>query len=175
MTRQEFIDEISFWYELIDFCSDYGCDICDKVYDEYQRDEYLNEHIVQMTECVSDWSELRDSLEAIPTGYDYYIHTSYDEWEPLSDYMFDDYKQDVLDWGDINYIWDDSDEEEPVPSSEDDEDCDFTINEPFTIDELTNVCNRKLQQINTEEEAQILVDREKLDSFISGYANIEEV
>lgn len=173
MTRQGFINEITYWYDLMDFCSDQGCDYLDTVYDEDEKDEYLNENIVRMAENVVDWSELRDFLESIPTGYDFYVRTAYNEWKPLDNDTFDAYKLDVLDWGDINYIWDDSDEEESLPSSEDDEDCDFTINEPFTIDELTNVCNRKLQQINSEDKAQILAGGE--NSFISDYTNIEEV
>ena len=34
MTRNEFIDNITEWYELKDFCSDFDCDVCEDIYDD---------------------------------------------------------------------------------------------------------------------------------------------
>ena len=31
MTRQQFIDEVNDWWELIDFCNEEGCSYCDDV------------------------------------------------------------------------------------------------------------------------------------------------
>lgn len=34
MTRNEFLDTVNDWYELIEFCNDVGCSYCDDVYSE---------------------------------------------------------------------------------------------------------------------------------------------
>ena len=39
MTRNEFIDNITEWYELKDFCNDFDCDICEDIYDD---DDYAD-------------------------------------------------------------------------------------------------------------------------------------
>ena len=39
MTRNEFIDNITEWCELKDFCNDFDCDICEDIYDDDDYDE----------------------------------------------------------------------------------------------------------------------------------------
>ena len=42
MTRDEFLGNIEYFSELIDFCQEYGCDYLDDVYDDERRDEEIN-------------------------------------------------------------------------------------------------------------------------------------
>ena len=49
MTRNEFLDNVNDWYDLIDFCNDMGCEYCEDVYSEDCRDDYINE-------CLMDWA-----------------------------------------------------------------------------------------------------------------------
>ena len=120
MTRQQFIDEVNEWQELINFCNDEGCSCCNDVYSEEDRDDYINERLVDMARNADSWSELLDTLSDITTGYDYYRRDDYGEWCGLDDYEFDDYKDDVLEWADDQDIWED-DEEEPLPEDDEDE------------------------------------------------------
>lgn len=120
MTREDFIENIQSWEDLISFCSDYGCDYCKDVYDDDQRDDYINEDLVDMARNSDDWRDLRNMLNDIPTGYDYYIKDDYDEFREADNDDFEDYKSSVLEWGDDGDVWDE-DEEEDYYDDEDEE------------------------------------------------------
>lgn len=62
MTRNDFLNDVTEWWELLDFCSDEGCNICEDIIDSDQLDEDTN----------YSWRDIRDSLSEIPTGYGYY-------------------------------------------------------------------------------------------------------
>lgn len=172
MTRQQFINEVNYWWELIDFCNDNGCSYCDDVYSEESRDDYINEELVDLARNADSWSSLLDTLNDITIGYDYYRRTDYNDWEGLSDYEFSDYKDDVLQWADDEGIWDD-DEEEPLPD-DDEEDDDFVADEPISIGELMGVCSSQLQQIGTDKQAKEAADDEAFEVFVAGCVTIEE-
>ena len=72
MTRQEFIDDITHISDLVDFCYSVDCDVCEGVYDDEGRDDYLNEQVSEWSRNDA-WYELRDALDNIPTGYDWWI------------------------------------------------------------------------------------------------------
>lgn len=173
MTRQQFIEEVADWYELIDFCNDEGCGYCDDVYSEESQDDYINEQLVDMARNADSWSELLDALNDIITGYDYYRRDDYGEWYGLDDYEFNEYKDDVLGWGDDNDIWEEEEEEEPLPD-EDDEDDDFVVDEPMSIGELMGVCSSQLQQIGTDKQAKEAADDEAFEVFVAGCVTIVE-
>ena len=173
MTRQQFIDEVNDWWELIDFCNDEGCSYCDDVYSEESRDDYINEQLVDMARNADSWSELLDTLNDITTGYDYYRRDDYGEWSGLGDYEFNEYKDDVLEWADDQEIWED-DEEEPLPEDDEDEDDDFVADEPISIGELMGVCNSQLQQIGTDKQAKEAADDETFEVFVAGCVTIVE-
>lgn len=120
MTREDFIENIQSWEDLISFCSDYGCDYCEDVYDDDQMDDYINETLVDMARNSDGWRDLRNMLNDIPTGYDYYIRDEYDEFREADDDEFEDYKSSVLEWGDDGDVWDE-DEEEDYYDDEDEE------------------------------------------------------
>ena len=45
MTRNDFLNDVTEWWELLDFCSDEGCNICEDIIDSDQLDEYVEEDI----------------------------------------------------------------------------------------------------------------------------------
>lgn len=173
MTRQQFIDEVNDWWELIDFCNEYECSYCEDVYSEESRDDYINEDLVDMARNADSWSSLLDILNDITTGYDYYRRTDYDDWEGLGDYEFNDYKNDVLEWADNNEIWED-DEEEALPEVDYDDDDFVVADEPMSIGELIGVCSSQLQQIGTDKKAKEAADDEAFEVFVAGCVTIVE-
>ena len=120
MTRQEFIDDVTTWWELIDFCNDEGCDICEYVYSSDVYDDLINEDLHEMVKHES-WQSIYDWLEDLPSGYDYY--DTYDDYVGLdNNWDFDRYKEDVLEWADNDgTIWDEEPEEEEEEEELDDE------------------------------------------------------
>ena len=48
MTRNEFLDTVNDWYELIEFCNDVGCSYCDDVYSEESMNDDINERLTGM-------------------------------------------------------------------------------------------------------------------------------
>lgn len=111
MTRQEFLENVTTFGELKDFCYDQDCDLLEDVYDEDSMNEDINEHLVDWA-YNDTWQELYSRLEDIPTGYDWYRNDDYDGWIGLDDSDFDQYKQDVLDWMDVNGYWEDDEDDE---------------------------------------------------------------
>lgn len=172
MTRQDFIDNVNDFDELIDFCNDYECDLCEDVYSETARDEYIDDNLRDMAYNAEGWQDLLDTLNAIVTGYDWYRRDDYDDWEGLGDYEFEQYKQDVLEWADDNDIWEE-DEEEALPEDDDDDE-EFVADEPMSIGELMGVCSSQLQQIGTDKKAETAADDEAFEVFVAGCVTIVE-
>lgn len=112
MTRQEFIEEVTSFGDLIMFCQDNGIDICDDIYDA----DYLNEIILDLARTSRNWLDLRDLVKDIPTDSLYYREDGYGSYED-ADYCFDDYKEDVLLHMDSYADWDEEDEEEDCAPS----------------------------------------------------------
>lgn len=106
MTRNEFIDNITEWYELKDFCNDFDCDVCEDIYDDDDYDDIVEEDI---RDAIADygWRDIRDFLGNLPSGYYYYRRNSAFDYDGLDDDDFEDYKADVLEWGDDYGAWDD--------------------------------------------------------------------
>jgi len=107
MTRQEFIEEVTSFGDLIMVCQDHGIDICDDIYDA----DYLNEIILDLARTSRSWLNLRDLVQDIPTDSLYYREDGYGGYED-ADYCFDDYKEDVLQHMDSYAEWDERDDEE---------------------------------------------------------------
>lgn len=121
MTRQEFIEGVNSFGDLISFCVDEGIDdLCNDVYDA----EYLNEILLETIGNMRDWEEIRSLLANIPTRCDYYREDGYGGYED-ADYSFDDYKNEVLRHMDENEAWDEEEENVEDDIEEDtDEDAD---------------------------------------------------
>jgi hypothetical protein len=160
MTRQEFLDDVYDFRELMDFCYDNDCGICDDIYDDESKDEYINEHLSDMADNADDWQSLYRTLDYIPTGYDYYRLDDYDDFNGLDDDDFDDYKNDVLEWMDDNEYWDEDedDEEEYFPPeeeySEEEDDEESCEEDMQPVDELFSLCSEQLRVIDAKEKAE---------------------
>lgn len=171
MTRQEFIDDICTWSDLISFCYDEDCDICEDIYSEDSRDDYINEHLVEWAQDYS-WEDLYSKLDEIPDGYDYYRLDNYGDFECADDEMFDDYKDEVLEWMDNGGWWEDEEEEEyyepPVgeealstTSDYDEEDLIPIEPEDISIKALFSSCSNQLKSINEANDRQ--AEAEEID------------
>lgn len=170
MTRQQFLDEVNSWEELIDFCNDAGCRYCEDICNESERDDCIDENLVSMAREHS-WQELFDILDGIPSGYNYYRYSEdYNEWIGMVESDFYERKDDVLEWGDINCIWEeDEDDTFPFEDNDDDfeEDDDFVIDdEPTSIDELMSVCSSQLQRIKSDKKSEEAADDEAFKKLV---------
>lgn len=156
---------------MLDFCSDEGCNICEDIIDSDQLDEYVEEDI---RDTNYSWRDIRDSLSEIPTGYGYYRMNGSFDYDGMDENDFDSYKEDVLEWGDNNGVWEDE------PDDEDDFDTDTMFNEEdsepdeppveeedFSIGELMGFCGVVLLDIRREEAAERAREDEALNQLIN--------
>ena len=104
MTRDEFIQNVTTWSELRSFCYDYECSVCSEVYSQDELDDYFNERLVDMARDASDWSDLLESLEDIPTGASYYIRDDDGDFSEADESDFDDLKDEVLECLSQSYL-----------------------------------------------------------------------
>lgn len=177
MTREEFIENVQSWNDLVQFCYDENCYCCEDVYDEDAKDDYFNEILVDMARGADDWRDLYSQLEDIPTGYGYYINGD-DGWRGADDDDFEDYKSDVLSWGDDREVWEEDDEEddwdedvleegyEADEASDEDED-DETLEEGCSLGELFTSSATKLQTIEIEAEREREQEEQFFEQFIA--------
>lgn len=164
MTRQEFIDDVTTWSELIQFCYDEGCDIYEDIYNDYQKDEYYNDRLNDMCSECEDWQDLYRMLEDIPTGYDYYIRDEYDyELRGADNDDFDDYKDEVMEycdndggiWDEEEYEYEDEyeeDETDPFVGEPEDVDEEIVESSSFSVGELFATCKSNFQVIKQEDD-----------------------
>lgn len=158
MTRQEFIDTVNSFWELLDFCSDEDCHICEDVYDSDGRYDEIEESLVRWAHDYN-WEGLLAKLreQESNNGYEYYYRDEYDDFIGLDGDDFERYKHDVLEWIDSNGYWPEDAEEdedwfdEPEdPAAEiDPEDAVPTEQEDYTIAELFSAgvgCLRALSE-----------------------------
>ena len=153
MTRNEFLENVTSFYDLKDFCNDEDCNLLEDVYDEEGRDDFINDCLMDWARDDS-WQDLYNRLDNIPTGYDWYRYDDYGDWCSLDDEDFEEYKNDVLEWADNNGVWDDDEEDtdedgdnfedepeddEPAPEKED-----------FSVGELIGMCVVALGTIQSE-------------------------
>jgi len=176
MTRQDWIDNITTWYELIDFCNEEGYeDYINDIYSEESRDDYLNYSLVEMARQADSWESLLETLNDIPTGYDYYRQDDYGDWVVLDcDYDFRERKDEVLERLDDDEFWDDyeEEEEEPAAENEDPDDLIPVEDEDMDVSELFTACNSTLQKLDSETDNN---EDDPLDDFCSKLAVSVEV
>lgn len=85
MTRRDFLDNITTWWELIDFCRDEECDICDDIVDEDGRDEEVEEDLADNIRNTS-WKDILQWLNDIPTGGEYYRRDGMFDYVEMDNY-----------------------------------------------------------------------------------------
>ena len=139
MTRREFIEDVTNFDELIDFCAGNDCSICDGITDRYGLDDKVDDWLRDVVGERS-WQDIYDVLDNIDTDGDWYD----EDFEPLDDDDFDSYKSDVLDWVDGWGGWDDDEEEEPDEPEKQDEEL-YTA--PISRDEFLELCCLSVQCI----------------------------
>ena len=122
MTRQEFIDSINYWGELIEFCYDNGCDYCDDLYDEDQWNRCVEDDAYEIIRNGS-WRDVLSTLQDYEnlSGYEFYRRDEYGERYGLDNNDFDQYKNDILAWADDNGIWGDDEGKSSQPYDTEDE------------------------------------------------------
>ena len=87
MTRQEFLDSIESFSDLINFCNE------NDIYQAYTQNIYDNEdYDMEICRRISEysnndsWEEIRDWLDNLPCGCDYYeFDDDWCEWKGLED------------------------------------------------------------------------------------------
>ena len=77
MTRNEFINDIDTWWDLIDFCREEDCDVCEDVISDDDLSDYIEEDIENAAHDGMSWQEIRDRLNDLDTSYDYYVNDGY--------------------------------------------------------------------------------------------------
>lgn len=173
MTRQDFIDNVTTWGELLDFCNEEGSEICEDIFTEEERDQYITDNWLMDWARESSWWDLYQILDGIVTGYDYY---ELDDGEFYSredgDTTFEERKQEVLQWMDSGDWWDTDDEEEELEDDlvYEEIDCDDLEpieDEDISVTDLFNVCNEGLKEIANKQEEDILEENNIFDKFFS--------
>lgn len=110
MKRQEFIDNITQFYELRDFCHEHELwEITDEYFDGDQLDDEI-ERDISDRDC--DWSTLRDYLNDISTGGEFYYRDGWLCYTERDDEDFQNLKNQVLDAMDEEEGWESSEPEE---------------------------------------------------------------
>ena len=151
MTRQEFIEGVTTWGELLDFCYDNDSNVCEDIVSYDTMDEEVES---DLRDEVGDrsWRDIRDLLCSIDTDYDYYRRNGSFDYYPLDNNGdFDEYKDEVLEWMDNNDYWGDEDvedeweyfdggsfDEHPTHEEEDEA---APADEDFSIGELMGMCS----------------------------------
>lgn len=132
MTRREFVEDVTTFWELIEFCQNEGIAVCEDIMDADYTDDVLNERLREF----DDWKEAVEYLRDIPQGCEYYRVDGCGNYEDADD-MFDDYKEDVLDLMDDRDGWDEEDEEDDWEDEcQETETTDETVDEDDVTDEI---------------------------------------
>lgn len=174
MTRSEFLNNVTDWCELIIFCNEEGCNICEDVSSEEERDEIINDILVDWAQSYR-WDRLAEKLDDIPIGYDYYRTDDYGDFVGLTDEDFDCYKDDVLDWMDERDCWEEEEEEgeeycEPPTDPEDEIPVE---EEAIPLEELFATCSGQLNTIRANENEREEEEASELEAFVCKTVDVE--
>ena len=157
MRRNDFIDNVTCWYDLIEVCDDNGCDYLSDIIDGEYYDEWVGDNVVGWARDY-DWTDLTGILTELSDnrGYDYYVYSEWnDRYIPADDDLFDDRKNEVLEYIDMNGEWDDEEDENDcdntIVNSEDVTDDDPIPDEDFSISEMLIAGLSCIKNINEEE------------------------
>jgi hypothetical protein len=148
MTRDEFVETITTWDDLIVFCSENELAACDDICTETDMDydidtsieEYIQGHF---------WYSLLEFLEDIERGYDWYVKAGFLEFYPAANEDFERRKALAIDQMDGH--WDEDYHDELVEDI--DETYESTGEEQFDVEslsipELISVCYEEYMQIS---------------------------
>lgn len=174
MTRQDFIENVNEWYELLEFCRHEDCDVCEDVYSDDDKDDYINENFRYLVE-EHNWWTLRDILNDIPTGDGYYLYENINDWRELDDEDFEEFKGSVLQWMDNGGYWEEEEEyeeyeEEPFVENVnpiDPYDAVPIEDEDISLPELLSACDKELRSIKKATDEDNEADNEVFFDFVA--------
>lgn len=162
MYRQEFIDGVTSWSELVDFCNDEGLDHCDDIYSDEQKDDWVNEHLDDICEDAT-WQDVLCTLRSVPEGYDYYLKDEdyWMEFRGLSndEDLFYHRKEEILEYMDEHGRWEEDDEDEIDEDDvfespfDDDESDEFEVDTSVSLDDFFASSADDLDKITSEAKA----------------------
>lgn len=113
MTLQEFQEDITSWYDLVDFCSDnYLTEYVEDLVSHDDIDSYIDDDISEAVRCMN-WREIREYLEDINTSYPYFRRNGMLDYDGLGDYDFDRLKESIIEDVDDDF-WDEVEDEEAI-------------------------------------------------------------
>lgn len=95
MTRDEFREEITDWWELREFCYNESLSTVDCIYDEDEFDEHIDDALDNVVRYEGEsWYDIKDRLNDVPTGHRFYYVDPDDAWNCWGvDDDFEDWKQ----------------------------------------------------------------------------------
>ena len=117
MRREEFINDIVDWGDLVNFCCEQGYDnYVENIYGDYALDDALDEFFSDM---ISErrWYDVKEAMDDIPQGYDWY-YFDYSDCYPVDDYELNETKDRLLEELDEDGFFDDEDDEEECEETE---------------------------------------------------------
>ena len=111
MTREDFMNDYNSVGEIYEFCmeNDEFSDIFCYIRSRDEIDDYLDDMFMEELRYDSRWYEVRDQMNCIDEGYDWY-DTEY-EVVGFDDCDYEDLKEKVLEAADYDDFWDDPEEE----------------------------------------------------------------
>jgi len=114
MTKDQFYDDINDFDQLYEFCEDVGCPLNEDWVNDLKRavdNDFPDAH--------GRWyyDDIRDKLNDIDEGGEWYRHVGTLEFECI-DEEFYSYRDDVAEWCEANYVFNDPDEEEEEPEED---------------------------------------------------------
>lgn len=156
MKRSEFLDEITDWGELLDFCREYDVDVCSDIYTDADYDEVIEEDVSER-EC--GWYELMEALQRVPTQGEYFCRHGWLDYSCVdNDDAFERWKRAVLDDCDYGDLWEPETGEDPDeafdpfdPFGEEEEDEEEQSEEwPGDVAALLSICESSVRIIGSK-------------------------
>lgn len=95
MTRDSFFEEVTSFGDLIYFCNNHGYmedEVCDLIY----CDDFDDAVYDDIAEFDSDWRTLRDLLCDLDTGYSWYCRRGMLYYEGLTEYDFEEWRNQLV-------------------------------------------------------------------------------
>lgn len=104
MTKNEFLQDITEWSELLDFCKETNCPLCDDIIPE----ENLNPHVIKEIKIATEnmtWQNLKEQLNEIDDLCDFYLHKDGFSFLEAAEIVFEERKKAVSQWGETNHLF----------------------------------------------------------------------
>lgn len=161
--RSDFINNVTDWRDIIEFCVNNDLDIPTTLYDNDELNDYIEDNLEELARNYY-WTEVLEVLQNIPQGCDFYIREedSFMEFSPARQSDFNLIKNEILEHMDDINGWDEG-EQEPDTSEESNQESEnqeeFNINTDISIDDflISNVNDfQKIMQDKQKEEDEII-------------------